>query len=1276
MKKGRFVMRQECSKHNRLVPKIVWLGLFIIFAGLITSRPAVAYYSDRVPAYAKTMTSKFCAAGRWRRQSVAWLELDNPIPNSAMTDGTSVGVHMYVSDYVCHYGDGGGGAGTVKSGHWPLGSIYTLGGNQSSSSCTGSDACYEYGYDTSSYFNMGGWVTNTRWQLNTNDSSNYGRYAQPAVTDVQMYFTPKTFRQYCVLGDIPDGVSVSCNQVGGESFYVVKTGYVRYISGYPGKCTNAKTQQMVISFDMPDPKITVAPSGESSADKASASLGTTITFTHKVGATAGIAGVSSGSADVNFTFVNGSSATVPSISNPASGTSVTVGVGNPSAKKTVTEKHTVVAADLGKKVCRKINYSYKDPASNEDMSGSFSEVCVNIPKPTISISPSASTAATTPESDPAPCRKVDFKHTIGGSATVTNGPYTSETTIAYKTVAGPNNQVAMTGSKTKTIKVRTDGTFDPTSSTINEEYQPAVGDIGKKLCRRVQWSYTIDNKTTTNYGEEKCITIAAPDCNVTITSEVKAVPNQSSTTTNVIVNNIDMTDLKGTFTHTFNYNVASGNCRISPATYKGSFNNETFQTFGYGTSPQVLLPRTGKDTKTYTRKDRGNFTQGTAKGATYCESNSATSTNFCTQKAGPSSTGAAACLTADRLDYAMELKTTPTSKVAGLNSSVSFSHKLNSNQRVTDTVSVTIQQKIININSPDNASGTVTDVFHYPSIRAGDYDKIKGSNRNHTWGESLVNGKVILATVNCPGTTTGGPTDRNYDYCYKNNITGKNERYKGIVGKKICQRIVTKQLQSLGNGNGNKEGEWQCTSIPHEYELTPTVTINGSSGGGSVVPGEQHPVEGRVENTSASSHTVGSYSLPTQWQLVTFELQPDQQLSGSIAAMAENHNTPCNHFGNGCQIREQGNNRVFYDRLTQKVGTYIIDIPETAPIGRKYCAALSVQPFRSYWNNTNGTQEVDTRWRHARPICVVVSKRPITQVHGAGLILPNGSTKGSITVRPSDSTQYGSWMEYDILSGNLTTPADEFVASNAGHLINLGTASKDKWHQLTFANTPIYGKFGTNLPANRAQSLFSYYSGIAKTSANTIAKPAGDVVLHNLSYPSTIHYMSNIGGTLTLSGQLPNHKSLIVIQDGGNVVINGNITYQNQGGFSKASDFSQLIIIVRNGNIIINENVTQVDAWLVATGNNPNRGRLKTCNKTDDKVSMHDCVELLTVNGPVIVDYVDLLRTRGNDIANNTLGQPAEVFNFRPDSYLWAIGRSPELPVFETTHTKDLPPRY
>ena len=112
----------------------------------------------------------------------------------------------------------------------------------------------------------------------------------------------------------------------------------------------------------------------------------------------------------------------------------------------------------------------------------------------------------------------------------------------------------------------------------------------------------------------------------------------------------------------------------------------------------------------------------------------------------------------------------------------------------------------------------------------------------------------------------------------------------------------------------------------------------------------------------------------------------------------------------------------------------------------------------------------------------------------------------------------------------------------------------------------------------------------------------------------------------------------------------------------------QVVIIAQN--IIVNEAVAQIDAWLVATDT------IHTCSISNVAELGGDvCTTRLTVNGPVITDRLLLYRTAGAG-TGAAAGDPAEVFNLRPDAYLWATALQNETARVKTVEFKELPPRY
>ena len=69
------------------------------------------------------------------------------------------------------------------------------------------------------------------------------------------------------------------------------------------------------------------------------------------------------------------------------------------------------------------------------------------------------------------------------------------------------------------------------------------------------------------------------------------------------------------------------------------------------------------------------------------------------------------------------------------------------------------------------------------------------------------------------------------------------------------------------------------------------------------------------------------------------------------------------------------------------------------------------------------------------------------------------------------------------------------------------------------------------------------------------------------------------------------------------------------------------------------------------------------------------CDDRLTVNGPIAARQLLLYRTAGAGTGSAS-GQPAEVFNLRPDAYLWATYYSSTAGRIQTVSTQELPPRF
>jgi hypothetical protein len=114
------------------------------------------------------------------------------------------------------------------------------------------------------------------------------------------------------------------------------------------------------------------------------------------------------------------------------------------------------------------------------------------------------------------------------------------------------------------------------------------------------------------------------------------------------------------------------------------------------------------------------------------------------------------------------------------------------------------------------------------------------------------------------------------------------------------------------------------------------------------------------------------------------------------------------------------------------------------------------------------------------------------------------------------------------------------------------------------------------------------------------------------------------------------------------------------------------VIIAKDIGIV--STVKNVDAWLLTTLAG---GAINTCSDVPLNAALNSnkCKDVLTVNGPVVTQHLHLRRTAGSDSVA-AAGSPAEVFNLRPDAYMWAYARASQAGKAQTVYSVELPPRF
>lgn len=487
--------------------------------------------------------------------------------------------------------------------------------------------------------------------------------------------------------------------------------------------------------------------------------------------------------------------------------------------------------------------------------------------------------------------------------------------------------------------------------------------------------------------------------------------------------------------------------------------------------------------------------------------------------------------------------------------------------------------------------------------------------------------------------------------------------------------LEVKVYSTFSNAGLRIEDIWLTAerAVP-TYALTPSVQDLPAV----VEPDSSVDVRSTINNSGANP------SRPAQWQLTQVVVQPGGSITGGRGGGASASDPSGFYQGSGITHSSSlsGNNRVF-NRGVANMPVHALQVGDM-PVGTEICFGLSVKD----------RAHNDTRWAHSALRCTTIGKSPKTQIHGSSLMVGRsfgGTVQDSgvfaVTTNRRGASgaerTFGSWSEYAIMAPGRV----EFMASGAG-LSGEGAPSRDqtRWSGLTFTRGSGTG-FGyytyaqPNLPDVRAMFPVSD----ATPSVGGTTNPA------QLSGSGARGRVVTATGNLTIEGgSLAEGRWAVLHAPNANVTISGAIEYAN-GPFSRPSQIPQLIIIARN--ITVNHDVGRVDGWLIASN------AISTCQQqaagagtaqwlstgsnytsNNARLTHEHCNQPLTVNGPIMTNKLYLRRTAGSQPATpgnpGAPGEPAEVFNLRPDAYLWAQAHMNTSNVYQTTNLRELPPRY
>ena len=462
------------------------------------------------------------------------------------------------------------------------------------------------------------------------------------------------------------------------------------------------------------------------------------------------------------------------------------------------------------------------------------------------------------------------------------------------------------------------------------------------------------------------------------------------------------------------------------------------------------------------------------------------------------------------------------------------------------------------------------------------------------------------------------------------------------LGTSLCQRAYATHSRDRGSPT---VGEWLCAYVPYHFDITNCIkspmdgnSSNCSSGEIPVEPGDDVPIIPKVPNKGTRTPRNTKWKI-TQWEVdgVDEEIPvPTNPVDNRNGNTASHYNEQFRGKGKRFSVKEGEREFQVGENTLQDI-LRNIKIPDNAPLGQRYCVAVSISAPTMLENETQEEQQakVGRDWRHSQPLCMLVTKKPKMQVWGNGLY----SRGGVVT---SVSRGLGSWVEYEALVG--------------GQVKGFKSESSQTTRNLTIDNfVNGAGSFGQGASSINAIKN-SLNTKFPRSDGNEVRVDEGVGTFSGVDYRR--------GGS-------PIRTHIIKGRD---IVINGDIFVRNPIGTNGIKQFQQIIMIAE-GNIYIQGNVGNIDAWLIATGD------IYTCangaTTGHGHVNQKNCGKHLAVNGPVLANNLHSWRTYGSENkAGMDRSTPAETYNQRADIYMWAQAQASGNGKMLTTFSKELPVRY
>lgn len=468
------------------------------------------------------------------------------------------------------------------------------------------------------------------------------------------------------------------------------------------------------------------------------------------------------------------------------------------------------------------------------------------------------------------------------------------------------------------------------------------------------------------------------------------------------------------------------------------------------------------------------------------------------------------------------------------------------------------------------------------------------------------------------------------------------------MGSNICSYIeyspahlnssVSTANNQTATGSGGAKSAQKCVYIPYKSDPKPCVRTATNNCGGREnpgEPGEKTPVEldpgGDPGDGIKYQFIVTRWRIPAEYEGVNRDAVTKELTASKNSDTCAVYNSA--PFFSSADITNCSARRYTTWAAFNAAKKIELTLRSNAPIGEQECVALSVSPSGLKEGQTEAQQKelMANSWVHSSPLCKAAGNKPKFQVWNGGVFSSRGITTSATRL---SSGQINSWAEYEVLANGTVSNFRAGAGSALNRLMfsNANASSLGNYRKTSSHNTQVVESIRSKYPQT---------SSDAGVNART--------------------RITRYTGNYTLSSNAINSNNVTRVIYADKIAISANQQYQRIG---------QQLIIVAN-EIYIRPGVTRVDGILIGST------RVVTCadgfveNTSNNFINYKNCNRQLMVNGAILTNSLKSYRTYGAESTD-----AAEIYNQRPDMYIWADSVGDSDSYVKTTYTKELPVRY